>query len=258
MADSQMVMSDRGAANARIMAKETRVDARRVEGASVKVRTHLSSAEAKRLFVRVFQTLQVNAHFISVIARTRLDPLEIEAKETSLRAGIDRVKQKLGAALDDAEAQFKAHGISSLATYDTQPLEVEVGILSSSGRRYLEVFNMFDQLIPLWQTLEINEVISVQMLDQQRVELKREIKGIATSAREIAAGLRRRMTALQNPSHVQPGAQEDDERDDEAGLDSLEPGRLVPAVVLEAVEGAGGAASSTDTEPVSVGAAERP
>ena len=196
MADSTIVKTDQGGVNERILAREAKADFRRVEAASLKMRTHLTSAEAKRLFVRMFNTLQLNAHFISVIARTRLEHREVEAVEATLRQEIDTVKETLGHAIDGAEALFQANGISSFASYDTQPLEVEVGILSSSGRRYLEVLNQFDQLMPLLQTLEIHEVITTKTLDFQRATLKRQIRNIATSARRLATALRRRMNAL--------------------------------------------------------------
>ncbi|HVR51881.1 MAG TPA: DUF1845 domain-containing protein [Pseudorhodoferax sp.] len=196
MTDFQMVQTDRGRVNARIMAKEAKVDFRRVEGASLKLRTRLTSAEGKRLFVRLFQTLQLNAYFVSVIARTRVDAAEIDAMDAALRVDIDAVKVKLHQAIDDAEAKFKVNGIASPATYDTEPLDVEVGVLSSSGRRYLELFTLFDQLMPLLQTLEIHEAISAQEMDQQRMAFKRMIKKVATVARQRAGGMRRRMNAL--------------------------------------------------------------
>jgi hypothetical protein len=196
MTDFQMAKTDQGRVNARILAKEAKVDFRRVEGASLKIQTCFTSAEAKRLFVRLFQTLQLNAYFVSVIARTRVQGAEVDAMEAALRADIDAVQKKLVAAIDDAEAKFKATGIGSMASYDTQPLDVEVGVLSSSGRRYLELFNLFDQLMPLLQTLEIHEAITAQELDQQRMAFKRLIKKVATSARQRADAMRRRMHAL--------------------------------------------------------------
>ena len=204
MTDFQMVQTDRGRVNARIMAKEAKVDFRRVEGASLKLQTRLTSAEGKRLFVRLFQTLQLNAYFVSVIARTRVDAAEIDAMDAALRADIDAVKAKLYQAIDDAEAKFKANGIGALATYDTEPLDVEVGVLSSSGRRYLELFTLFDSLMQLLQTLEIHEAISAQDLDQQRMAFKRMIKKVAVVARQRAGGMRRRMHALpaNKPQHV--------------------------------------------------------
>ena len=73
MPDIEIVKLDQGGVNARILAKEAKVDFRRVEAASLKMPTRFTSAEGKRSFVRMFNTLQLNTHFISVIARTRLD-----------------------------------------------------------------------------------------------------------------------------------------------------------------------------------------
>ena len=82
-----------------------------------------------------------------------------------------------------------------VATYDTKALEIEVGVLSSSGRRYLEVLGKLDQLMPLLQTLEIHEVITTREVDKQRALVKRQVRGVATAARNFASGLRRRMNA---------------------------------------------------------------
>ncbi len=196
MADTRIVELDQGAVNDRILAKEVKADFRRVEAASVKLMTHFSSAEAKRLFVRFFSTLQLNSHFVSVIARTKLKHDDVERVETALRDKLGSAAEELNRAIDGAEALFKANGITSFATYDTRPLEIEVGIISSNGRRYLEILNKFDQLMPLMQTLEIHEVITPRDTDIQRAGFKRTIRGVAITARSLASGLRRRMNAL--------------------------------------------------------------
>ncbi len=208
MSDSPIIKTDQGAINARILAREAKVDFRRIEAASLKVVTHLTSAEAKRMFVRMFSTLQLNSHFISVIARTRLEHADIEKIESAMRKDMEAATDSLNQAIDGAEALFKAHGISSVATYDAKPLEIEVGLLSSSGRRFLEVINKMDQLMPLLQTLEIHEVLTTQAVDVQRAAMKRQIRAIANSARRLATGLRRRMNAMAveeaSPSSSEP------------------------------------------------------
>jgi len=113
MANVEIVKVDQGGANARILAREAKVDFRRVEAASLKIATRFSSAEGKRMFVRMFNTLQLNMHFISVIARTRLDHDDIGRIETALRGRIDAATASLNEAIDGAEALFKAHGITS-------------------------------------------------------------------------------------------------------------------------------------------------
>lgn len=219
MGSVEIVKMDEGGANARILAKEAKVDFRRVEAASLKIPTRFSSAEGKRMFVRAFNTLQLNTHFISVIARTRLDHDDIGKIETALRAKIDAAAACLNESIDGAEALFKAHGITSLASYDTVPLDVDVRVLSSISRRFLEVLVKLDQLMPLLQTLEIHEVVSAQAVDIQRAGLKRQVRDIANGARSFAAGLRRRMNALDarmGAASTAPAMDEEDPSSDEA------------------------------------------
>jgi len=206
MSDIQIVKLDQGGANARILAREAKADFRRVEAASLKMPSRFTSAEGKRLFVRMFNSLQLNAHFISVIARTRLDHDEIGQVEAAIRTQMETVTENLNKAIDGAEALFKVNGITSVATYDTVPLDLQVGVLSSSGRRFLEVLIKLDQLMPLLQTLEIHEVISPQQVDAQRAGLKRQVRDVANGARNFAMGLRRRMNALGGRDEVDGAA----------------------------------------------------
>jgi hypothetical protein len=196
MEDTKIVRVDQGAVNARILAKEVKTDFRRIEAASVKMTTHFLSPEAKRLFVRYFSTLQLNAHFVSVIARTKLKPEDVARVETLLREQLEAATEKLNQAIDSAETRFKENGITHIATYDTVPLEIEIGIISSNGRRYFELMNKLDQLMPLIQTLEIHEVITANEADIQRAEFKRLVRKLAISARHMATGLRRRMNGF--------------------------------------------------------------
>lgn len=196
MADIEFVKHDQGGVNARILAKESKADFRRVEAASLKLKASFASAEGKRLFIRYFNTFQLGGHFISVIARTRLNHDDVAKVEAAIRAQTEKVAEELNHSLDGAEALLKANGITSLATYDTVPLELEVGVLSSSSRRYLDLLTKLDQLMPLLQTLEIHEVITPQAVDIERAALKRKVRDVANGARNVAARLRREMNAM--------------------------------------------------------------
>ena len=78
-------------------------------------------------------------------------------------------------------------------SYDTVPLEVEVGITSALGRRYFELIHKLDQLMPLLQTLEIEEVITEKQVEQQRSRFKRIVLALSSMMRNFAMGCRRRM-----------------------------------------------------------------
>lgn len=223
------VLSDQGGVNARILAREAKVDFRRIEAASLKLPTRFNSAEGKRLFVRLFNTLQLNAHFVSVIARTKLDAAEILRTETAIRSRLEAATAILNDAIDEAEAQCKAQGITGLASYDALPLEVDVHVMSSTGRRYLELLVKLDQLMPMLQTLEIHEVLSTDEVDQRRARIKRQVRDVATNARRQAMLLRRRMNAVDAAGAGSRGAAQDGGRPDAQPEQTPEGPDQVPA-----------------------------
>ncbi|CAM3388646.1 DUF1845 domain-containing protein [Paracidovorax anthurii] len=246
MADSESIKHakyDQGGVNARILSKETKADFRRVEAASLKIRASFSSAEGKRLFVRYFNTFQLGIHFISVISRTRLNHDDVAKVEGLIREQMDKVTDQLNQSIDGAEALFQAHGITSAATYDTVPMELDVGVLSSSSRRYLEILGKLDQLMPLLQTLEIHEVITTQAVDIERAALKRKVRDVANGARNLATRLRREMNALDVRRPPMVGEASADGEDTLPGDVSPQREDLPVAVVEEEPEATGVAPS---------------
>ena len=126
-----IIRLDQGGINARILAREAKVDFRRVESASRKIQTTFCSPEIKRLFVRYFNSAQLNIYLISVIARAKLPHAAIEKVEGTLKTQLEKLHAEVNEAIDSAEALCKIHGISRLATYDTEPLAIEVKVISS-------------------------------------------------------------------------------------------------------------------------------
>src|SRR5450432_4246185 len=99
-------------------------------------------------------------------------------------------------AIDGAETLCKTHGITRVATYDTEPLTIEVKVISSFGRRYLELMTKVDQLMPMLETLAIDEVIEVAQLDLQKALARKAVRQVSGAARNFLGGLRQRMNAL--------------------------------------------------------------
>jgi hypothetical protein len=197
MTANALALMDKGEANRRILSKdEYRADFRRVEAASLKRRTMLKSAEGKRIFARCFYSFQASVYFSSTLGRTKLPHESVEKIEQAIRERLEAATKDLNQAIDGAELLFKQHGIETAATYDTVPLEAEIGITSALGRRYFELIHKMDQLMPLLQTLEIEEVITERQVEHQRSKSKRVVLAMASTARNLAAGIRRRMNEL--------------------------------------------------------------
>ena len=208
---------DQGGINARILAKEAKVDFRRVESASRKIQTTFCSPEIKRLFVRYFNSAQLNIYLISVIARAKLPHAAIEKVEGTLKTQLEKLHAEVNEAIDSAEALCKIHGISRLATYDTEPLAIEVKVISSFGRRYLELMMKVDRLMPMLETLAIDDVIEVSRLDLQKAMAKKSVRQVAGAARNFAGGLRQRMNAIAEEAATQPDSGQSQEREAETG-----------------------------------------
>ena len=225
MADGDATIRlDQGGINARILAKEAKADFRRVEAASRKIQTTLCSPEVKRQFVRHFNRMQLNMYLISVIARTKLPHALIEEVEATLKAQLEKLHAEINEAIDGAEALCKTHGITRLATYDTEPLAIEAKVISSFGRRYLELMARVDQLMPMLETLAIDEVIEVAQLDLQKALAKKSVRQVAGAARNFAAGLRQRLNTTAEGTPTQPDSGKGHEGDVGAGSPNAQAG----------------------------------
>jgi hypothetical protein len=97
----------------------------------------------------------------------------------------------------------QAHGITRLATYNTEPLAIEAKVISSFGRRYLELMTKVDQLVPMLVTRAIDDVIEVTQLDLQKALAKKSVRQVAGAARNFVTGLRQRMNAVAQDNAIQ-------------------------------------------------------
>lgn len=244
MNETALALLDSGEANRRILAKdEYRADFRRVEAASLKRKTCLASAEGKRIFARCFYSFQASMYFVSTLGRTKLPRESIEQIEQAVRAKLEVATAEFNKAIDGAEALLKNNNIEIIATYDTVPLEVEIGITSALGRRYFELIHKLDQIMPLLQTLEIEEAINEQQAERQRSNFKRIVLAMSSTARNFSMGVRRRM----NEADAKKG--EGDDKRSRPG-----PERVRHA---DAATGQGDHYSGTAAEPAQEGARRR-
>lgn len=197
MTANSLALMDKGDANRRVLSKDQyRVDFRRVEAASLKRKTNLKSAEGKRILLRCFYSFQASVYFISTLGRTKLPHESVELIEQSLRDRVEAATKEMNQAIDGAEHLIRQQEIETIATYDTVPLETEIGITSALGRRYFELIHKLDLLMPLLQTLEIEEVISEREVEHQRSKSKRIVLALSSTARNLSAGIRRRMNEM--------------------------------------------------------------
>lgn len=190
----QLARMDAGEANQRILARiQYRADFRRVEAASLKRRVSIHSHEAKTALARAFMSLQESMYVISEVGRAKLTEEQVAAVEDSIRAKMDEIDKELNQIMDGAELLLRNQNIDTIASFDTKPLELEVSVISAQGRRYLDMILKLDRLIPLLATMGIWEVAKPREIAFRKSRAKRIVAGLASTARNLKLGMRRRM-----------------------------------------------------------------
>jgi hypothetical protein len=70
-------------------------------------------------------------------------------------------------------------------------------VISAFARRYLGLMTKVDQLMPMLETLAIDEVIEFAQLSLQKSLVKKSVRQVTGAARNLLAGLRKRLNAIQ-------------------------------------------------------------
>lgn len=194
-----IVTRDYGETNRKLLAKEAAADLTRVESASRKVNISLASPEGKRLYLRCFYVSQANFHFISVFARMKLPAEDVDQVEQELRTMLDARIVLANQRIVAFEKLCHQHGIHELASYDIEPLALEAKVFSMFGRRLLELISKVDQLMPMLETLCIDEVLSTSQLITEKSQIKKTVRAVTATTRALSLGLLKRINTLPAP-----------------------------------------------------------
>lgn len=191
--ENERLRLDHGEVNDRLERKVPPADFRRIESASLKVTVQLHSPEMKRLYLRLFHDMQIQVHYISVLARLKLDHGIVVAAEDFLEQVIELAVAETDRAIDQTYELLKAHGIMKVITYHTQAMEFEALVISGLSHRYLDLFLKVDQLMPMLETLLLRYVIKAQELSNRKYIFKRAIRRVTAVARASRYRLQRRI-----------------------------------------------------------------
>lgn len=228
---------DDQAANRRILERiGERADFRRVEEASIKRTTRLSSPTGKRILARCFYSLQLNMWYLQVVGSGKLPEENIEQVETLVRKSLDKALAAANRELDAAHEQLRRHAVETVATYDAAPLELEVSIVTAHARKFFELLHKVDEMMPLIQTLAIEEIIDDRTAAKMRTRCSRMALKITGSVRMFAIACRKKVRALEVAPPAQRTASEERGNPDDA-LEAIDGG----------LEAAGDAASGPTT-----------
>jgi hypothetical protein len=164
-----------------------------VEQASVKLRINLHSPQARSLFARFFDSLQLNVDFVSEVAPMHLKRRAVVRVEQVIRSRLVKLRIDIEEGITAATGLCAANQLIERAGDATPSHDFDVAVFSSFGRRYLEAIKAFDWLMHVLLTLETHEVIPVAQANRIRARHKQRVRGVAMEARRLADELRQRM-----------------------------------------------------------------
>lgn len=204
-ANVSVIRQDHGEMNQKLLERQAPASLSPVESAGRIVKMSLSSPEGKRLFLRYFDITQLHMHYISKIARLSLPDADIEKVEKQV---FDLIQEKINIVDKEmvrVEQELRKHNIDSLATYTIVPLTLEARVLGKIGRRLLELTGKIDQLMPMLETMAIDELISESQLNIKKTFLKKSVRSVASVVRTLKTGLQKKSAALANTDKTADG-----------------------------------------------------
>lgn len=193
-----VIRQDHGEMNQKLLRRQAVASLAPVESAGRIVKMSLSSPEGKRLFLRYFDITQLHMHYISKIARLSLPDADIEQVEKQVLELVEEKIDSIDKEMVRVEQELHKNNIGSLATYVIEPLTLEVRMLGKIGRRLLELIGKVDQLMPMLETLAIDELISESELSIKKNFFKRMVRSVGGIVRTLKIGLQRKSAALIN------------------------------------------------------------
>lgn len=197
-----VIKQDHGEMNQKLLQRQAPASLSPVESAGREVKMSLSSPEGKRLFLRFFDITQLHMHYVSKIARLSLPDQEIEQVEQQVFELIVEKMRLVDNEMVRVEQQLRAHHIDSLATYAVKPLLLDTRVLGKMGRRMLELIGKVDQLMPMLETLAIDELISESELNIKKSTYKKTVRSVAGVVRSLKTGLQKKSAALNNAGNI--------------------------------------------------------
>lgn len=175
--------------NARLVQRVSSSDVSGIEAAGRTLPIELYSPEAKRLFLRHFNAFQRHMHFISVVARHALRKADIDSIENTINTVIEEQLKAANAALSRADATCRHHGITSLAVYTVPPLKMDITLISPFGRSLHELILKIDQLMPMIETMALDQIATNTSVFSTKSMAKKWIRRVAGAARAQAGRL---------------------------------------------------------------------
>lgn len=189
----------------------------RFTGAVLEKEIQFGSPVVQNLFKRTYYITARNFHFVSVFGRVLLGEEQTKLAEDMLAERMEKVKGQLQALIQQNQIEIDDAKLGKF--YWNAPAQATVKLTSRFSTRHLDLLILVDQYMSGVHTLWIADQLEDPVRARQEREVKKQMRAIASSAREMFLSMRKRMNA-QKLAAAEAGESlgtGDDAEPDEAG-----------------------------------------
>lgn len=216
--------------------------AKRFQGAYLRKRVTFGAPTIRQFYKRMFDQLGRNSYFVSVFGRVLLDDSRATEAEAAIYGKLKEVEEECTRMVSAMRQMIDDGGVDMLAEFH-RPQDIDAAVIVPAQTRYLRLLQLGDQYLVLVNTLWLEGLLDDSQKSKAELDIKRKLRQITTTARNLRLGLQKRIVSEQTPAagadkaKAAAIASEDANTtaDDKALLDSLpdaqagEPEELVEA-----------------------------
>jgi hypothetical protein len=164
------------------------------DGPIIKKTVVLGTPVIKQIYKRDTQIFARNALFVTFFARIVFSDKEIDPLEAALSDKIAKMAKKFEDRIIQSQAVMRDNELDEAEkSVNNMPEPVEFSITSPLYRKFVDLMRKADDLLNYYDTLWLNGLITGSAYQEQRFEVKRDLRGVVAFVRNTWIGLQKRV-----------------------------------------------------------------
>lgn len=173
----------------------------RFDGAVAERTVTIGSPTVRHIYKRAYDHIGRNCHYISVFGRVLLGEEKISEPEAAVAARLQEVTTSLERKIAASRATIVDAGIKEVANFN-KPETINVKIISPVQKKFLNILTLADEYLRLINTLWLEGEIVDKAKSKAELELKQQLRIIASTTRKMQIYLRGKVQEAANETNA--------------------------------------------------------
>ena len=166
-------------------------------GPLLEVDVSVGSPAMARIFKRDFNMTSRNIYYISVLGRAFLGDEDSRKAEDYVKNNLANSIREVGDMIKVAEVSLLNAGVTQMAKYQN-PKQESAKITTPYSKQFTDLIKLADQYLLLLHTLWLSDVIDNDQRGEHELQVKRKVKSVSNSAREMFTSMLNKVNARNN------------------------------------------------------------